>query len=124
MHEISLIRNMFETLEEEFPGRLSQVRNVRLSVGWLSNLQPILLQSAFEAVLVDEPRYRHISLDVEVLPIMIKCEHCGLTTEVVDYTFICPCGQPCNQIVQGDELMISQVSFENEPVNQPVNEIP
>lgn len=114
MHEISLVRNIFRTLEEEFPGRVEQVRTIRLKVGLLSNVQPILMQNAFAAVLEDEPRYAAAALEVEVLPVLIQCEACGNTTTVQQYKFVCTCGTPSKNIVQGEELMISQVVFEDQ----------
>ena len=111
MHEISLVRTIFKTLEDEFPGETDSIRNIQLTVGLLSNVQPILMQNAFDAVLQETPRYQKTSLQVEVLPILIKCHACGQTTEVKQSVFICSCGKPCGNIVQGEELFISKVSF-------------
>ncbi len=114
MHEISLVKNIFYTLEEEFPGKMGQLRGIYLTVGILSNIQPLLMQSAFEAVLLDEPQYNRSSLHIEVLPIMVYCEECQEKSEVNDYKFICAkCGRPCNKIVQGEEMLITKVEFEN-----------
>ena len=112
MHEISMVKNIFRTLEEEFPKKIEQLRGIYLKVGLLSNIQPILIQNAFEAVLLDEPRYSNSSLHVEVLPILIYCDACDKTTEVLNYTFVCTCGKPSNNIVQGLEMMINKVEFE------------
>ncbi|MEP7321230.1 MAG: hydrogenase maturation nickel metallochaperone HypA [Saprospiraceae bacterium] len=119
MHEISLVKNIFNTLEIEFPGELLKIRNIHLTVGILSNIQPLLMQSAFEAVLLDQPQYQHTSLTVEVLPVLIKCETCGRITEVKDYRFICICGKPGKNIIQGEELLISKVEFADE-IESPV----
>lgn len=116
MHEISLVRNIFRTLEEEFPGEMDRVRGIHLTVGLLSNVQPILMQNAFEAVLETEPRYRQTSLHVEVLPILICCDDCGAITEVKDYRFVCSCGKPSGNIIQGEELLISKVEFSEEEI--------
>lgn len=114
MHEISLVKNIFYTLEEEFPGKMDQLRGIYLTVGILSNIQPLLMQSAFDAVLLDELKYNKASLHVEVLPIMVYCEECQEKSEVNDYKFICAkCGRPCNKIVQGEEMLITKVEFEN-----------
>ncbi len=115
MHEISLVRSVFRTLEEEFPDNFEQIRGIHMKVGMLSNVQPILMQNAFEAVLKDEPRYQHTRLEMEMLPILIKCEKCGSTTQVEQYRFICTCGQPSRNIIQGEELLISKVEFEQQP---------
>jgi hydrogenase nickel incorporation protein HypA/HybF len=111
MHEISLVRNIFRTIEEEFPGRLQDITRIQLKAGILSNVQPVLMQNAFDAVALDDSRYAGIELEVKVLPILIQCNDCGATTEVKQYRFICKCGKPSNTIIQGEELMISQVEF-------------
>ena len=111
MHEISLVRNIFKTLEAEFPDRISKLTRIRLKAGLLSNVQPILIQNAFEAVAEDEIRYAGIKLEVEILPILIFCDECGKTSQVVNYRFVCECGKPSRNIIQGEELMISQVEF-------------
>lgn len=114
MHEISLVRNIFNTLEAEFPDKTSEIRDIYLTVGLLSNVQPLLMQSAFEAVLQDEPRYAKASLHVEVLPIKIRCSDCEAESEVQQYKFICSqCGKPSRHVIQGEELLISKVAFEN-----------
>jgi len=114
MHEISLVRNIFTTLEEEFPGEMDKVRGIHLTVGLLSNVQPLLMQSAFEAVLLDEPKYNKTSLMVNVLPVLVYCDDCDKTTEVLNYKFSCSCGKPSRQVVQGEELVISKVEFADE----------
>ena len=111
MHEISLVKNIFSTIEEAFPGRVEQITRIQLKVGLLSNVQPILMQNAFNAVVEEEARYAGIQLGVEVLPILIYCDECDKTTEVHNYRFVCDCGEPSKKIVQGEELMISQVEF-------------
>lgn len=111
MHEISLVRNIFKTLEDEFPGEIERVRSIYLTVGLLSNVQPILMENAFAAVLEDEPRYNKSSLHVEVLPVLIYCDDCDATTEVLQYRFVCSCGKPSRKIVQGEELLITKVEF-------------
>jgi hydrogenase nickel incorporation protein HypA/HybF len=100
-------------LEAEFPERFASIQTIYLTVGELSNVQPILMQNAFNAVLEDEPRYRNKHLEVQVLPIKIFCGDCNLETIVKQYKFICSkCGKASKNIIQGDELLISKVEFE------------
>ena len=118
MHEISLVKNIFHTLEDEFPGEINKIRCIHLKVGLLSNVQPILMQNAFEAVLLDEPKYNKTSLHVDVLPIIIQCEICNTKTEINNYKFVCSnCFKPGKNIIQGEELLISKVEFEEETIN-------
>jgi len=112
MHEISLVRNIFNTLEAEFPDRFSEIRNIYLTVGELSNVQPILIQNAFEAVKEDDPKYRNTILNVEVLPIKIFCDSCKQETIVIQYKFICKyCQSSSRKVIQGEELLISKIEF-------------
>ncbi|MCP9749031.1 hydrogenase maturation nickel metallochaperone HypA [Lacihabitans sp. CS3-21] len=113
MHEISLVRNIFKTLEDEFPLDFKKLKKIYLKAGILSNVQPILMQNAFEAVQADQPEYRNASLEVEVLPILIYCDDCKKNSPVEQYRFICSCGKPSRNVVQGEELLISKVEFED-----------
>lgn len=112
MHEISLINSIFRTLEEQFPDRMDGLLRVKVKAGLLSNVQPMLMQSAWEAVLECDTKYQGIVLDMEVLPVLIQCDRCGKVSEVNDYVFICSCGEPCRNIIQGNELLISEVEFD------------
>lgn len=114
MHEISLVQNIFSTLKAEFPDKFEKIRTIYLTVGELSNVQPILMNNAFSAVLEDEPAYRHTKLDVTVVPIKVQCDMCNEISEVKQYKFICStCGRPCKNVLQGEEMLISKVEFEN-----------
>lgn len=114
MHEISLVRTIFRTLEEQFsPAELATMEAVELKVGPLANVDPILLQNAYQAVLTEEyPAYSRAQLRVNEIPIVIQCAACGQTSEVRQYRFVCAhCGQPSAHILQGNELLIERVHF-------------
>ncbi|MEQ9286552.1 MAG: hydrogenase maturation nickel metallochaperone HypA [Cyclobacteriaceae bacterium] len=112
MHEISLVRNIFRTLESEFEKEeLTRLNQIDLKVGLLSNVEPILMQNAFEAVTQDENRFLETKLVVNVVPIIIECELCGEVNEVKNYSFKCSNGHPTKNIIQGAELTIERVHF-------------
>lgn len=111
MHEISLVRDIFKTIEEEFPDAVERVHKIYLTVGLLTNIQPVLMQNALQAVQEAELVFRGVSLEVEVLPVLIKCSDCGEITEVRNYKFICKCGKPGGKIIQGEELLIKKIEF-------------
>lgn len=117
MHEVSLVRNIFNTLNSEFSAaEVSRIKTIRITAGLLANVEPILLQNAFEAVVAtDSPEFKTAQLKVQVLPILIECEHCGKSSEIKNYTFLCShCGKPSNNVVQGNELLISGVDLADE----------
>ncbi len=120
MHEISLVRNIFNTLESEFSKEeLDTMIAINLKVGLLSNVEPILMQNAFDAVTTAEEKYQDVKLNVELIPIEIHCLDCDMNSTIEHYKFACShCGQPNNNVVKGTELLIHQVHFDSEEKEQ------
>ncbi|MEL6866363.1 MAG: hydrogenase maturation nickel metallochaperone HypA [Bacteroidota bacterium] len=116
MHEISLVRSIFNTLEAEFsPTELDGMIAINLKVGLLANVEPVLMQNAFEAVTTAEEKYQSVQLNIELIPIEIHCKDCGINSTIEQYKFACAvCGQPNNNVVKGTELLIHQVQFDAE----------
>ena len=111
MHEISIVRQIFSTLEETYSESHEKIVKVEIEAGLLSNIQPILIQNAFEAICVEEPHLRQVELEVRVLPIVAFCSQCNQDFEVKFHRFVCPCGTPSKKITQGEELQIAKVDF-------------
>lgn len=122
MHEISLVRNIFNTLESEFAKEeLDTMTAIHLKVGLLSNVEPVLMQNAFQAVTTAEEKYQTVRLHVELVPIEIYCVDCDTNSTIENYKFACTsCGQPNNNVVKGTELLIHQVQFDT-PEKIPAN---
>ena len=114
MHEISLVRSIFNTLESEFSKKeLDTMTAINLRVGLLSNVEPLLMQNAFDAVTTAEEKYQGVKLQVELVPIEIHCNDCQSSSIVENYKFVCAsCGKPNNNVVKGTELLIHQVHFD------------
>ena len=116
MHEISLVRNIFSTLESEFPkNELDRMIRIDLQVGLLANVEPILMQNAFEAVTTAEEKYQEVKLNIELVPIEIYCKECEIHSKIENYKFACTsCGKPNNNVVKGTELLIQRVEFDSD----------
>ncbi len=116
MHEISLVRNIFNTLEDEFSkDELKRMTAIDMKIGLLSNVEPLLMQNAFEAVTSAEEKYEQVQLNVEIVPIEIYCATCDTHSRIQNYKFACAnCGQPNNNVVKGTELLIHRVHFDQE----------
>lgn len=114
MHEISLVRNVFRTLEAQLPAdELARLDKIKLRIGLLSNVEPILMQNAFEAVTeTEQQQFKAVQLDIELVPIHILCPSCGKESAVENYRFRCGyCDTPSNEVVSGTELLISGVEL-------------
>ena len=103
------------TLEQEFEvEKLNRMKAIHLKVGILSNIEPRLLHNAYSAYHMANPGYDHVSLHIESTELKIQCEICNHITEVKNYRFICAnCEKPCKNIIQGEEMLIHKVEFED-----------
>lgn len=78
----------------------------------MSNVEPLLLQNAFDAVCLADKRYEKVKLEVNSIPVIIHCNACDSETEVQHYKFYCDnCGKPCNNVIKGTEMLIKKVEF-------------
>lgn len=115
MHEISLIRSVFNTIEAEFSKEeIDDLEEIRLRIGLLSNIEPLLMQNAFDAVREADHIYPDVTLSIETINITIKCPSCQNISTVINYSFKCDkCGTPSNDILSGTELLIHQLRFKD-----------
>jgi len=113
MHEISIARNIIDTLEAEYSEMdLIHLNAIDLRIGRLSNVEPQLMKNAFKAVTAVEQKYQSVNLSIEVVPIEIYCADCNKNVTIENYKFICPCGKPSNNVIKGMELFIHKLHFD------------
>jgi hydrogenase nickel incorporation protein HypA/HybF len=114
MHEISLVRSIFNTLEDQFSEEeLKGLTAIDLEVGKLSNVEPLLMQNAFQAVTSAEEIYQSVKLNVEVIPVEVYCSKCDSNSTISNYKFACgKCGLHSSDVIKGTELLIRRVHFE------------
>lgn len=113
MHETSIINSVARTLELEFgEERLNKLDRIFLKVGILSNIEPRLLMNAFDAFKQTYPIFGKVKLEIESTPLVVHCSSCDIDSEVHNYKFICQsCGAPSKDVVQGEEMLIHKVEF-------------
>lgn len=113
MHELSICQSIFQSLEENFPEtELRHLSEIHLQIGVLSGVEPGYLQNAFELVIAGT-QYENVSLTIETRNIIVECHHCGHRFTVEQQRFICPdCGQASSNVVEGNELKVSQIVIE------------
>lgn len=104
-----------QTLEMEFEQeKLDRMKTIHLKVGILSNIEPRLLHNAYEAYHMANPGYRNVGLRIQSVDIKIHCEVCNHVTPVKSYRFVCDnCGRPSKNIIEGEEMLIHKVEFED-----------
>jgi hydrogenase nickel incorporation protein HypA/HybF len=113
MHELSIVASLFEILVDKAREQSAvRVVLVKLKVGKLSGVVPEFLQSAFELYRKDTIA-ADSGLEIEVVPIRIKCRRCQAETLKDDFIFVCPaCGATDIEIIEGTELVLEKIDLE------------
>jgi hydrogenase nickel incorporation protein HypA/HybF len=114
MHELSIAQSMLGIIEQESaPFKKAKVKVVKLRIGKFSGVVPDALKFAFEAISkggVAEGAF----LDIEEVPISIKCNICKEVYIAEDPFMICPhCDGLDVEMVSGKELEIKELEIED-----------
>jgi hydrogenase nickel incorporation protein HypA/HybF len=114
MHEFGIAQSLLEIVEQEaLPYKGAKVTRVTLQIGRLSGVMPGALRFAFE-VLREGGVAEGSSLEIEEIPLRIKCNQCGKTSTLEDPFLICPhCEDIDVEIVAGRELEIRNMEIED-----------
>lgn len=112
MHELSIAKNIIDILDENLTiDQRCKVKTVRIKVGKLTNIMVDSLLFGFEA-LTKETDFEGVILEIEQLPLRIKCKNCGKETELDDFAFSCPVCQGSDiQIISGQELIVKEIEL-------------
>jgi hydrogenase nickel incorporation protein HypA/HybF len=113
MHEIRIAKELSDiVLEVAGREKLEKVTRVNISFGQLIQIVPDIFDFAFrEAVrgtlAMDAP------VDIEILPLKMKCKICNDEFNLNDNMFSCKrCGSTELDIIQGKELFIKSIEGE------------
>jgi hydrogenase nickel incorporation protein HypA/HybF len=114
MHELSIVTSIVETVTEslaDYPG--ARVKEVRLRVGALASVIPESLDFCYGIATEGTP-LEGSRLVVDVLPVVVHCEPCGLDVELEGVqSFRCPtCGELCGDLRLGRELEIESIEID------------
>lgn len=104
MHELSLVQSILEIIEDYAAKEgFRRVNALRLSCGRLSGVDFQCLRFAFE-VQSKNTLAEGATLELNFLPVVISCLHCGKNIEVKSVETACPeCGAEDVQLVGGTE---------------------
>lgn len=113
MHELSMIANLFEILEEKAAEKNSKrITGVKLQVGLLSGIVPELLQSAFDIYKKDTIA-SEAEMEIVKVPLKILCRDCQEEMIKEDFVFICgKCGSTNLKTLTGTELYLEKMEME------------
>jgi hydrogenase nickel incorporation protein HypA/HybF len=113
MHELSIVTSLFEVLEEKArENSATKIVKVRLKLGKLAGVVPELLQRAFDTY-KEGTIAAEATLEVEEVPLKLRCRTCGVEIEKEEYVLLCPaCGSTDLEILEGMDLILDKLDLE------------
>ena len=108
MHEVSIASNIFRIVLSELEKQPNSpdLKIVKLKVGRLTAVVPDALEFAWNAIIKGSP-LDGSQLEMEEIPILLKCHDCGNEFKIDDPVFICTdCSSTNTELLSGDELDI------------------
>ena len=110
MHEMAITENLVKIVKEAAQqNAVQQVHAVRVKIGRLRQVIPETLQFCF-GVLARGTVAEQASLEIEEIPVTVKCRTCNSESVIEEYVFLCPaCGGGDVQVVSGKELYVSTI---------------
>lgn len=114
MHELSIALEILDIVEKEAVKHgASAVREVSLRVGDLSGVEVESLTFSFEAVKKERELTRETVLDIDRVPVKIRCTPCNQVFQGADHRVLCPrCEGFETQLLQGEELEIAEIEID------------
>lgn len=115
MHEMSLMAGVFDVINKSIaPYPNAKVTKVILVVGALTNAVPDALQLAFEVFAKGSPVEGAV-LEIQEVPLTLKCDECGWEGPVDIYQSVCPKCRSFNvRVIAGRELLIKSLEVETD----------
>jgi len=113
MHELSIVASLFEILEEKAKEKKAKkILSVKLKVGALSGVVPEFLETAFNIYKEDTIAAKS-KLEIEEVPLKIRCQQCGTEMVKDDFVFICEkCDSRELKTLSGTELLLEKIEVE------------
>lgn len=113
MHEMSIVSNLFEIMEEKAREKNAhKITRVQLQVGILSGVVPELLKTAYDMYKKDTIA-ADSELDIKEVPLKVLCLNCESEMEKDDLIFKCTRCESTNlKTLAGTELMLERMEME------------
>lgn len=115
MHELAICQSLMDQVERIALERNAQcVTSIVIGMGPLSGVEAQLLKHAYSIASTGTVA-EQAELIVEMLPVRVRCNHCGYESEVLPNKLLCKhCGNWQTTLVSGDELMLLSVELEKQ----------
>ncbi|PIE22044.1 MAG: hydrogenase maturation nickel metallochaperone HypA [Planctomycetota bacterium] len=112
MHELSLAMDLVEQLTEVAAREnASAVTGIHVVIGAMSGVERIPFEFAFPEAARNTPMEGAV-LNIEEVPVVIRCSDCCLETEIHNLLMVCPwCNSVSVEVIQGKEFIIKSMEI-------------
>jgi hydrogenase nickel incorporation protein HypA/HybF len=113
MHELAICQSLVTQVESiAHEHRAERVVSIVIGMGALAGVEAQLLRHAYPVASAGTVA-EDAQLEIEELPIRVKCNECGEESTVTPNKLLCRhCGDWRTTLVSGDELMLMRVELE------------
>jgi hydrogenase nickel incorporation protein HypA/HybF len=113
MHEMGITQGILAaSFDAARDAGMTQISEIRISVGELTEVVDFALEFAFEA-LTPGTMAEGATLVIEKLPARSRCNQCGLEYEHDRFQMVCPnCSSMNVELLQGRELRVDSIEAE------------
>lgn len=108
MHELSICAAIARIVEEHAAGQPVEI--VRIDVGHLRQVVPETLRYSWELVVADTPLAGSV-LEVNHIPLVVRCATCGESTTLDQPVLRCACGSTDVTLTSGEELLVRSLEL-------------
>lgn len=114
MHELSIAMEIMDIVEKEaVENGARRINEVRLRIGDLSGVQIDSLIFSFETIRSEKELTRDAILDIERVPVKIRCRPCQSEFSGDGFLVRCPsCDGLDTEFLQGDELSVVEIEVD------------
>ncbi|MCX7110568.1 MAG: hydrogenase maturation nickel metallochaperone HypA [Proteobacteria bacterium] len=112
MHELSLCQDLIDQVTElARKHRAKSVACVKVQIGQLAGVEPLLLESAFTIARAGTVA-EQAEMITEVVAPCVLCNTCGAESEVTPSNLLClACGGNDTRLIRGEELILARVEL-------------
>lgn len=110
MHEFSLVRSLIRQVESILTKEAGTATEIEVSIGPLSGVEPLLVQSAFDQ-LAPESQLVGAKLRIEQTELRARCRDCHHEFAVQSFLFECPaCHSRLVDVTSGDDFRLMGIT--------------
>jgi hydrogenase nickel incorporation protein HypA/HybF len=107
MHEMSIALSIIDIVNDKLvENERSRLKKIVVDIGELVAVVPDSLQFCYETI-VNNTEYHNATLNINTIPLKIKCSNCNIESGIEKFAFLCPkCESTRIQVISGEELNI------------------